>query len=143
MKVIETSREETRAAVITIGRLRMKSPVEPGSMARGRYAMMLVAVAYRMARASRVGPSQAAIKGGWPAANSRLMASLATTGSSTSKPRAMISEAMETCWRSTPAMYDMPNVMVRVMGMERAISSAERHSQKPSSATSTTSAMAS
>lgn len=37
----------------------------------------------------------------------------------------------------------IPKVMAKVMGMERAISSAERHSQKPIRATKTTKTMAS
>ena len=47
---------------------------------------MLVIVANRIACASLVGPSHAATTRGCPSASSRLMASPATTGSSTSKP---------------------------------------------------------
>ncbi len=47
---------------------------------------MLVIVANRIARESRVGPHHAAVSGGNPAPSSRLIASPATTGSSTSKP---------------------------------------------------------
>ena len=99
---------------------------------------MFVTVAYMMAVASLVGPSQAATTGGRPSASERLMASPATTGSSTSRPRAMIREAIETCCRSMPSMCIMPKVMARVRGMERAMSRAERHSQKPMRETRTT-----
>ena len=55
----------------------------------------------------------------------------------------MMSEAMEICCRSMPSMCIMPKVMARVMGMDSAMSSAERHSLKPMAATSTTRATAS
>jgi hypothetical protein len=100
-------------------------------------------VAYKIAVASLVGPSQAAIIFGWPSARVRLIESPATTGSSTSKPSAMISVATDTCWMSTPSKYIMPKVMAKVMGMEIAIRTADRHSQKPISETSTTRMMAS
>ena len=45
----------------------------------------------------------------------------ATTGSSTSSPSAMISEAIETCCRSIPSIKTMPYVMASVSGMEMAI----------------------
>ena len=54
-------------------------------------------VAKIIAFASLVGPIQDARSLGEPAANSRLIASPATTGMSTSKPRAMIKVAIETC----------------------------------------------
>ena len=80
---------------------------------------------------------------GWPSASARLIESPAITGSSTSNPRAMINVATETCWISMPSRYIAPKVIARVMGMEIAISSADRHSQKPSHDTSTTRTMAS
>src|SRR5258705_5543939 len=104
---------------------------------------MLVTVTYMMAVASFVGPSQAAITGGLPSASERLMESPAITGSSTNNPRAMIKVATETCWISTPIRYKTPNVIASVTGMDMAISKAERHSQKPTHDTSTTSTIAS
>ena len=50
----------------------------------------------------------------------------------------MMSEAIETCCRSMPSAAAMPNVSARVSGMLSASSTAERHSQNPTSATSTT-----
>ena len=73
----------------------------------------------------------------------RLIESPATTGSSTSNPRAMIRVATETCWMSMPRRYIMPNVIASVMGMEIAMSRAERHSQNPMRETITTRTMAS
>ena len=58
---------------------------------------MLVMVANTIAFASLVGPSQDARSRGEPEPSSRLIASPATTGMSTSKPSAMISVAIETC----------------------------------------------
>ena len=55
----------------------------------------------------------------------------------------MISEAIETCCRSIPSTCIIPNVIASVIGIDSAISSAERHSQKPISETSTTSTTAS
>ena len=55
----------------------------------------------------------------------------------------MISVAMETCCRSTPTACAIPKVMASVMGMESAMRKAERHSQKPISAISTTRPIAS
>ena len=104
---------------------------------------MFLIVAKRIAVASFVGPSHVATSGDFPSFNARLMASPATTGSSTSRPRAMMSEATDTCCRSTPRTDIIPNVIATVIGIESAISSAERHSQKPISATSTTRMMAS
>ena len=54
-------------------------------------------VAKIIAFASFVGPIHDARSRGEPEPSSRLIASPATTGISTSKPRAMISVAMETC----------------------------------------------
>jgi hypothetical protein len=71
------------------------------------------------------------------------MASPATTGSSTSRPRAMIKEASETCCRSIPRLKIMPKVSARVVGMESMTSRAERHSRNPSRATTPTRARAS
>ena len=65
---------------------------------------MLVIVAYMMAVAIFVGPSQGATMRGCPSASMRLMESPATTGSSTSSPSAMISDATDTCWISMPSM---------------------------------------
>ena len=62
----------------------------------------------------------------------------ATTGSSTSSPSAMMSEAMEICCRSIPSIAIIPKVIARVSGMLIASSVAERHSQKPIRAISTT-----
>ncbi len=58
---------------------------------------MLVIVANKIAVASLVGPSQAATSGRQPSASERLMASPATTGSSTSRPSAKINDAIEIC----------------------------------------------
>ena len=55
----------------------------------------------------------------------------------------MMSDAIETCWRSIPSTCIIPNVIASVIGIDSAISSADRHSQKPISDTSTTSATAS
>ena len=55
----------------------------------------------------------------------------------------MMSEAIETCWTSIPSRCIMPNVIESVSGIAIAMSSAERHSQKPTSATRITSAIAS
>ncbi len=104
---------------------------------------MFVMVANTIAVASFVGPSHAAMPLGWPASRSRLMASPATTGSSTSSPRAIMSDAIDTCWRSMPSRCIIPKVMASVRGIEMAIRTAERHSQKPTSATRTTSPIAS
>src|SRR6266568_958714 len=90
---------------------------------------MFVMVAYRIAFESFVGPSQAATRRLLPCASSRLIASPATTGSSTSRPKAIINEAIDICWISKPSNCMKPNVMARVTGIEIAISSAERHSQ--------------
>src|SRR5262245_6305907 len=130
MNVIDTSRDATSEHVITTGNVYMNSPVEPVSIKNGRYATMFVIVAYRIAVASLVGPSQAATTGGWPNARSLLIASPATTGSSTSKPSAIISVAIETCCKSMPSRCIMPNVIASVTGIEIAINNAERHSQK-------------
>src|SRR5262245_2096132 len=97
MNVIETRREATSEQVMTIGREYMNSPVLPDKRRNGRYATILVTVAYMIAVASLVGPSQAETIEECPIARSLLMASPATTGSSTSKPRAMIRLAIETC----------------------------------------------
>ena len=66
---------------------------------------MFVTVAKKMARASLVGPSHAARRPGLPASSSRLMASPATTGSSTRSPSEMISAAIDICWMSMPSRY--------------------------------------
>jgi hypothetical protein len=58
---------------------------------------MLVIVAKMMAVASFVGPSQAATMRGCPLARLCLMASVATTGLSTRRPSAMMSDAMLIC----------------------------------------------
>ena len=71
------------------------------------------------------------------------MASPATTGSSTSSPSAIISDAIDTCCRSMPSAYIEAKVSASVNGMASAMTSAERHSQNPISATSTTSTIAS
>ncbi len=55
----------------------------------------------------------------------------------------MINVATETCWMSMPSRYNTPKVIASVMGMEIAISTADRHSQKPSHDTNTTRTMAS
>ena len=143
MKVIETSREATSAQVITIGKLCRNSPVVPFSSRNGTYATMLVIVANRIACASFVGPSHAATTGGWYSAKQRLIESPATTGSSTSSPSAIINVAMDTCCRSTPNTCANANVIASVIGIEMAISTAERHSQNPISETITTSTIAS
>jgi hypothetical protein len=99
---------------------------------------MLVIVANRIAVASLVGPSHDATSGFHPEASARLMASPATTGSSTRSPSAMISDATEICCRSIPRRCIIPNVIARVSGIDSARSSAERHSQNPISAMITT-----
>src|SRR5580700_8645341 len=104
---------------------------------------MFVTVAYMMAVASLLGPSHAEMILGCPSANERLIESPAITGSSTNRPRAIIKVATETCWISMPNRYSEPNVIARVMGMEMAISRADRHSQKPSHDTRTTRTIAS
>src|SRR5689334_13318357 len=121
MNVIDAIREATNEQVMTIGRLYMNVPESPVSDRNGRYATMFVIVANMIAFASLVGPHHAATTLGCPAAKSRLIASPATTGSSTSKPNAMINEAIETCWRSMPSTYIMPNVIASVIGIESAI----------------------
>jgi hypothetical protein len=50
----------------------------------------------------------------------------------------MMSDAIEICCRSMPMANIIPNVIASVIGIESAISSAERHSQKPMSDTTTT-----
>src|SRR5215212_9513635 len=90
---------------------------------------MLVIVAYRIAFESLVGPSQAATRRLLPCASSRLIASPATTGSSTSRPKAMINEAIDICWISRPSNCMKPNVMATVTGIEIAMTSAERSSK--------------
>ena len=85
---------------------------------------MLVIVAYIIAVASFVGPSQAATPRRLPAASSRLMASPATTGSSTSRPSAMISVAMETCCRS------MPQHVHHAEGHQQGERNRQRHQQR-------------
>jgi hypothetical protein len=73
----------------------MNAPLSPGSNASGRNATMLITVANRIACRSRHGPSHAPASRPRPLAYSRLIASEATTGSSTSMPSAMISAAIE------------------------------------------------
>ena len=55
----------------------------------------------------------------------------------------MIKVAIETCCKSIPTAYIIPNVISRVIGMDTAISNAERHSQNPTRETMTTSKIAS
>ena len=55
----------------------------------------------------------------------------------------MISVAIDTCWMSMCRTWTIPKAMASVSGIEAAISSAARQSQKPTRATTTTSAMAS
>ena len=55
----------------------------------------------------------------------------------------MISEAMETCCKSIPRTYIMPNVSASVIGIASAMRIAERQLQNPSHETTTTSTIAS
>ncbi len=55
----------------------------------------------------------------------------------------MMREAIDTCWRSMPSVSIIPKVIASVSGMDIAIRSAGRHSQKPTRATSTTRTIAS
>ena len=105
--------------------------------------MMFVSVAKKMAVASLVGPSHAAMSRGKPAARPRLMPSPATTGTSTSRPSAMINVATDTCCKSIPNIYETPKVMPSVIGIARAMMSARRHSQNPIKETTTTRMIAS
>ncbi len=105
--------------------------------------MMFVRVAKKIAVANFVGPSHAATRRASPAARPRLIPSPATTGTSTSRPKAIMSVATETCCRSIPNMYVTPNVMARVMGIARAMIRARRHSQNPTRDTPTTRTIAS
>ena len=50
----------------------------------------------------------------------------------------MMSEAIEICWRSIPSIAIIPKVMASVSGMLIASRAAERHSQNPMRAISTT-----
>src|SRR5438094_8099804 len=95
--VIETMRDATSDSVSTTGSDQMNNPTSPGSVRNGRYAAMFVIVANRIAVASLVGPSHAAVLDFQPAASEFLIASLATTGSSMSRPSAMINDAIEIC----------------------------------------------
>ncbi len=96
---------------------------------------MFVTVANAMVLNNFVGPSHAATDLGLPSPSSRTMASPDTTGTSTSSPSAIISEAIETCWRSIPRVFITPNVIASVMGIEIAIRTAVRQLQKPIRAT--------
>ena len=94
--------------------------------------------------ASLVGPSFTLLRdAASPSARPRLMPSPATTGTSTSRPSAMMSVATDTCCRSMPNMYVTPKVMARVIGIARAMMSARRHSPNPISDTPTTRMIAS
>src|ERR1700755_2246744 len=110
---------------------------------QGRCEAIFVPVANAIVLNSLVGPSHAAVDLGWPSPSSRAIASPETTGTSTSNPRAMISEAIETCCRSIPRVLMTPNVIASVIGIDAAISRAVRQLQKPISATMTTSTSAS
>src|SRR5947209_6346528 len=128
-KVIETSSAAISEQLITTGRLYRNLPVSPGSIRKGRYETMFVTVANAIVLNSLVGPSQAAMDLGWPAPSSRTIASPDTTGTSTSRPRAIINEAMETCWRSIPSVLITPNVIAKVIGIDTAMSSEVRQLQ--------------
>src|SRR5262245_19160424 len=104
---------------------------------------MFVMVANKIADASFVGPSHAATTRGQPSPSDLLIASPATTGSSTNKPSARINDAMEICCTSSPSSCMKPKVIAKVIGMHSAINSADRHSQNPISATITTKMIAS
>jgi len=124
--------------LITIGRLYRNLPVSPDNNRNGRYEAMFVIVANAITLNSLVGPSHAAIALGSPSPSSRTMASPETTGTSTRSPSAIISEAMETCWRSMPSVFITPNVIASVMGIAAATKTAVRQLQKPIRATITT-----
>jgi hypothetical protein len=47
----------------------------------------------------------------------------------------MMSDAIDTCCRSIPAICIRPNVIASVIGIDSAINRADRHSQKPMSET--------
>src|SRR6266850_5423910 len=97
MNIMATINAATSEQVSTIGRLYKNSPVLPGKVRNGKYATILVIVAKMIAVISFVGPSHEATGGGKPPASEFLIASPDTTGTSTSRPSAMISVAMETC----------------------------------------------
>ena len=59
------------------------------------------------------------------------------------KDTRVISEAIETCCRSIPHNCINPKVIASVIGIDTAMSSADRHSQKPMSETMTTRMIAS
>src|SRR5215469_3907051 len=130
-KVIETNRADNSEQLITTGRLYRNLPVSPGNSRKGRYETIFVRVANAIVLNSFVGPSHAAVDLGWPAPSSRTIASPDTTGTSTSKPRAMISEAIETCCRSIPRVLMTPKVIASVIGIDAAINKAVRQLQKP------------
>ena len=142
-KVIETNSAASSEQLMTMGRLYRNFPVSPGNSRKGRYETIFVTVAYAIVLNSFVGPSHAAVDLGWPSPSSRTIASPDTTGTSTSSPSAMISEAIETCCRSIPSVLMTPNVIASVIGMDAAISMAVRQLQKPTRATTTTSTSAS
>ena len=79
----------------------------------------------RAGLASRSNSKEGRIFPGWQVRpgrcrKSRMIASLATTGSSTSNPRAMIRAAIEICWMSIPRIAQKPRVMAIVIGIDRA-----------------------
>src|SRR5688500_3354900 len=104
---------------------------------------MLVSVAYSIVVNSLVGPNHAATDFLCPCPNARSIESPDTTGTSTRRPKAMISDAMETCCKSIPKTYIMPKVSASVIGIESAIRIAERQLQNPSQDTTTTRRIAS
>src|SRR6201984_2999986 len=142
-KVVETNRAASSEQLMTIGRLYRNLPVSPGNRRKGRYETIFVTVAYAIVLNSFVGPNHAAVDLGWPSPSSRTIASPDTTGTSTSNPRAMISEAIETCCRSIPRVLMTPNVIASVIGIDAAINMDVRQLQKPIRATTTTSTNAS
>ncbi len=75
----------------------------------------------RELRRARATPRRAAAG---PRRASRLIASPATTGSSTSRPSAMMSDAIETCWRSMPEQVHQPE------GHRERERDRERHQQR-------------
>ena len=50
-----------------------------------------------------------------------------------------MSDAIDICWMSRPMICINPNVIASVIGIDNAISRAERHSQNPTKETRTTS----
>ena len=81
----------------------MNSPVLPGRAARRDVRDNVGNSGEKNGRGELGGTQPSCDHRRWPWASARLIASPATTGSSTSRPSAMISEATDTCWISSPS----------------------------------------